>query len=74
MSYARFSEGDVYVYDSGKTITCSACRLIGDGFSFDMICDTPAQMLAHPEQHIAAGHHVPERAIERLKEERGDNR
>ena len=66
MSYARFSEGDVYVWQSwtGKFI-CDFCSLAGAAF----VCDTRAEMLEHLQKHIDAGHSVPDRAITRLREE-----
>jgi hypothetical protein len=32
-------------------------------------CDSPAAMLAHLEAHVAAGHTVPDAALDRLRRE-----
>jgi hypothetical protein len=92
MSYARFSEGDVYVFPHvDGHFEYHECRLgeektaeISEGVkelldieddnatittleSFK--CDTRQEMIDHLNEHIEHGHHVPDRAIERLKEE-----
>ena len=86
MSYARFSEGDVYVFRSNLGIECCMCLLQARGWEEDStaplggwmrevgphienVFDTPDGMLAHLQQHIDVGHHVPPRAIDRLREE-----
>ena len=67
MSYARFGEGDVYVYCSTPgSFICDFCRLSGYG---DFHSTTRSGMITHLEQHIEAGHVVPSEAIERLQEE-----
>lgn len=68
MSYARFSEGDVYVfshsaYEPPKNIVCQVCSL-DDERGRDV-----AEMLDHLNEHRAAGHVVPRRAFDRLQME-----
>lgn len=54
MSYARFSDGDVYVYaDVGGYVACCGCWL-GDKWDFH----SPAEIVAHLQEHVAAGHNV----------------
>jgi hypothetical protein len=75
MSYCRFSEGDVYMYPhTSGVIQCCSCRLsqIGTGWFADDNFKTHQDALAHLEAHIAAGHNVPQEAIERLREEIGE--
>lgn len=75
MSYARFSEGDVYVFPSSSGIECLGCALIGgwergrwvaDGVTHrEQIVST----LIHLAQHESAGHAVPNRAWDQLHAE-----
>jgi hypothetical protein len=70
VSYCRFwwDDSDVYVYaDVSGGITCCACGLAGSSVNVE----TPAEMLAHLLEHRAAGHTVPEHALEALREEAG---
>lgn len=67
MSYARFSEGDVYVYgDVRGGISCDACCLSPSTRPENLIgyerfnCATLAEMLVHLAAHRAAGHDVDE--------------
>lgn len=77
MSYARWSEGDVYVYeDVSGGFTCCGCSLHPDNDKEDgpdevksINVKTRQEMLAHLDKHVAAGHLVPSRAVERLKRE-----
>lgn len=58
MSFGRFLEGDVYVFEhvSGH-IECCACFLAEEAFSsFEF--KTPREALAHLEKHKEAGHDV----------------
>lgn len=78
MSYARFSDGDVYVFSSvGGYLECCACALNerdGDSpFPASSQFDTTAEMLAHLAAHQEAGHHVPDYCIEALREDADDN-
>jgi len=67
MSYCRFSDGDVYMYPSGKgIIECCACRLPGGDFR---LFSTKQDALDHLMWHKRAGHKVPQHAIDRLKRE-----
>lgn len=69
MSYARFSDGDVYVLATcnDDDLTCLACSLRGGpGHSFG---GTLKQMLQHLKQHIRAGDVVPGHCLERIRRE-----
>lgn len=79
MSYARWSDGDVYVFGTGKGFVCMVCSLMpkekcdgmlkGAMMNKDFQCKSEEEMLEHLKQHITAGDMVPNDAIERLKEE-----
>jgi len=71
MSYSRFGAGgsDVYVFSSVEGhLECCGCFL-GDQWSYD----TTDEMLAHLEEHRAAGHHVPQDCIEGLLADKEEN-
>ncbi len=65
MSYARFSNGDIYMYPENGHIICMGCELDPSGCpEFDHIKDA----IDHLEKHRDAGHKAPyEEAIKRLK-------
>lgn len=66
MSYARLSEGDVYVFedvDEGK-LCCMTCLLVDNYATF--WADTHEEMLGHLLLHVDHDHDVPARAFERL--------
>jgi len=65
LSVCRFSDGsDVYVYYSVYGgLECCGCRLAG-GAAFNAADEQ--SMIAHLEKHIAAGHKVPDQAVEEL--------
>lgn len=65
MSYCRFSEGDVYMYPSEEGIECCLCLLAPPWLTLQ----TERDALAHLLAHRAAGHTVPQHAIDRLQEE-----
>lgn len=74
MSYARFSEGDLYMYQGGDSMICMECRLRPEdnqGWRGDWVGDKGATFyqdaLAHAMEHKAAGHVVPARTVERLQ-------
>jgi hypothetical protein len=85
MSYCRFSDGDVYMFASTQGgVECCACRLtpqetyvteltLGQPQHYQMHGSlnfkTEQDALAHLEHHRAAGHDVPEYALERLRRE-----
>lgn len=71
MSYARKLDGDVYVFLSvGGHLECCMCDLPGpDTF----ITTTTAAMLSHLDEHIAAGHEVPDDARLGLKADQSVN-
>lgn len=64
MSYARFSEGDVYIYSDGVALVCCGCSL-----RRNWNYETRRAMIHHIHEHQKAGHHVPTRCLRRLKEE-----
>jgi hypothetical protein len=72
MSYARLAEdSDVYVFRCVYgALECCGCSLSKNHWAR---FDTTDAMLAHLDEHKAAGHDVPERAIVRLIEEREEN-
>ncbi len=70
MSYCRVgNDSDVYVYHSVRDMYFCWLRSSSDGHEGSFRCKTTSEMLAHLEAHVAAGHKVPLRAIERLKKE-----
>lgn len=84
MSYCRWAEdgSDLYVYPTGYydkdlrknvvQIVCMECLLQEpdkDGWRGDFVAASPVHMYCHLKVHIAAGHTVAPRAIERLKRE-----
>ena len=79
MSYARWSEGSVYVFGTGKGFVCMVCSLMPKGspipnielsnINEDFNCKTSEEMLKHLMAHRSAGDIVPQDAIDRLTEE-----
>jgi hypothetical protein len=66
MSFARFSEGDVYVIEhTDGHYACYGCWLNGDT---KHTTPTAAEMLNHLNLHVLAGHEVPRHALEQLTE------
>jgi hypothetical protein len=60
MSFARFSECDVYLYaDVAGYVCCCGCAL-GDKWDYH----SPEEVVAHMEAHRAAGHAVPDRLFD----------
>lgn len=90
MSYARWSQGDVYVYASTMGgIVCMMCKFmptrrtkvgmfgLGTGeqeFHEDFVCDTQDKMLEHLYKHKKSGDVVPSGAFERLKNEEDERK
>ena len=77
MSYCRFSpDSNVYLYPHvDDYIECCACRLKPEGEWFgNFRLDAPSDAIDHLNRHIAAGHQVPARAFERLKQEIAQNK
>lgn len=69
MSYARWARNgsDVYVFAHiDGQIQCCGCPLLDDR-SFDA-WSTEA-MVDHLAEHVGAGHTVPDRLVERLRED-----
>lgn len=64
MSYARFSNGDVYVFPTTDDLRCCACWLDGCDSNFTTT-DVPT-FCAHLDRHRAAGHDVPDGLDENL--------
>jgi hypothetical protein len=66
MSFARFSEGDVYVYlNTSGLYECCFCSLAGECVRVP----TAAEMLSHVEEHRRAGHEIPDRCVLELRAE-----
>lgn len=67
MSYCRFSDGDVYVFPRvDDRIECCWCKLAGRD---NVLLDDERAAIDHLLEHRAAGHEVPQYAIERLENE-----
>jgi len=75
MRYCRFwwDGSDVYVFENtDDQIECCACLLCPSDRPENLMgvesfrCKTAAEMIVHLEQHRAAGHTVPDYAIEEL--------
>lgn len=67
MSYCRFSEGDVYVFQTTapRALECCACIMSEHSQRFG----TRSEMIAHLREHEAAGHSIPGGVIEGLEQE-----
>jgi hypothetical protein len=68
MSFVRFGEqgSDVYVYEStAGGFECCRCELRGG----IVTVPDPAGMIEHPLEHRAAGHVVPQSALDELRAE-----
>ena len=67
MSYARkgLDGSDVYVYPTDDCIVCHECPLTGDNHDEQ----SPAGMLCHMQEHLDAGHSIPQYVIDRLQRE-----
>ena len=85
MSYARWSEGDVYIYrGTDGMYHCMCCpfmpthkkRLFWTASEIEMhgcfSTGSGQEMLKHMKKHQEAGHEVPSRALEQLEEELKD--
>lgn len=68
MSYARLSEGDIYVFLANSGYECMTCLLNGPE-SFP----TTDAIIEHVRAHIAANHHVPDRCLAGLERDREQN-
>jgi hypothetical protein len=67
MSYCRFGrDSDVYVYEVEGGVECCRCGL-NEGRWFR--ARDAAEMMEHLLAHRAAGHRVPEEALEELRED-----
>lgn len=72
MSYCRWSDSDLYIYPSiGGGIVCMGATADSADVEGDHYFSTPsrAAMIAHVEEHIAAGACVDDDVIERLRAE-----
>ncbi len=67
MSYARFGPGsDVYVYeDVAGGFTCCGCLLTTSRVNVE----TRQEMVEHLLGHLAAGDHVQQTTLDRLRDE-----
>jgi hypothetical protein len=68
MSYARFLEGDVYVFMSTSGfLECCACFLSeSKEWSSTFRASSTQQMVDHLDQHKEAGHFVPWGIVDHL--------
>lgn len=58
MSFARFGEGDVYVFEHvAGYITCCACIMADEAWA-SVDFSTPRATLKHLDEHDALGHDV----------------
>ena len=76
MSYCRFYDSDAYIYEHvGGFIECCGCFITepedGELVGFYR-ANTAREMLAHIDEHIAAGDYIPQSAIERIKADNPD--
>jgi hypothetical protein len=71
MSYARWGDGDVYVWTNGTQIFCTRCFTVEYPKSGDdqFTADSPKEMLDHLAEHLRLGDKVPQYALDRLAEE-----
>jgi hypothetical protein len=79
MSYCRFGEADVYIFEHvGGFWQCCACSLSEPGSDEDWgasaDCATREEMLDHIAKHRVAGDYVPEHVDEQLRKEIADGR
>lgn len=78
MSYARFSDSDVYIFlNVGGWLECCAC-LLGDYEEGDMFPESKKfyktdDMIKHLEEHIGAGHEISPYTIADLLEDKENN-
>jgi hypothetical protein len=76
MSYCRWGDGDLYIYeDVHGGLTCCACKLLNpgkpalDADATSFHCPTRSALIAHVEEHLAAGHDVQKYVAEYLRGE-----
>jgi hypothetical protein len=70
MSYARWSEGDVYVFHHVYGyLVCLCCRLRAAHDDQDYRTELRSDLIAHLRAHVDRGDCVPPRAFERLERE-----
>jgi hypothetical protein len=62
MSYARFGEGDVYVYATTGGVACVMCRF-GDMLESSYRAESTQEMVDHLLAHKRVGDRIPERTI-----------
>lgn len=65
MSYCRFSDADVYLYRSSRGVECSWCPL-HPGITI-LTFERYSDAIAHLDEHVAAGHDVPDYAFDGLR-------
>lgn len=70
MSYCRFAwdNSDVYVYPGSDGFWCAHWDAKG------MVTKNPDEMAAHLEAHIAAGDHVPEYVMPKIRADAASDR
>jgi hypothetical protein len=62
MSYARFGEGDVYVYSTGSGVVCVMCSF-GDMLEDTFRAESTQEMVDHLAAHERAGDRIPARTV-----------
>lgn len=68
MAYCRYGwDSDIYVYATGGGMM--TCHGLGHADVDATYMGTPQQMYEHMTAHATAGHRVPQRALDRLREE-----
>jgi hypothetical protein len=67
MSFCRWSEGDLYIYEDYRGFfNCMNCHLnevASDGFRDDHNCKTLQELREHVQAHEEAGHEAPYESI-----------
>lgn len=72
VSYARFAEDcNVYVFISNDALECCSCWLQNPSGTYNAM--STAEMIAHLDEHRAAGHQVPDWTYEGLREDQAEN-
>ena len=77
MSYARFSNGDVYVFLHSDGYLCCCMCSTGQGSSMLLAKDfqafTTEEMIEHLKEHVQRGDQVPKHAFEGLEHDAEQN-
>lgn len=72
MAYCRFGDASVYIYpDCNGLLACCGCSM--KPARADWYYHSTADMVKHLQEHIAAGHFVPDYVIPALWEDDKEN-